>query len=100
MEPLGSINTNKKMTKFKPGDFSFFKNFKEIFEYDFKVVDKIGEIAWNALKNYEPYTKNFVIDTINNQLYPGHTAVTYRLSINNLVFIANYGWDDFVEHSI
>lgn len=100
MEPLGSINTNKKMDKFKPGDFSFFKNFKDIFEYDYKVVDKIGEIAWNALKNYELGTKNFVIETINNQLYPAHTTVTYRLSINNLIFISKYGWECFVEYSI
>ena len=64
--------------------------YKHIFDYDYKVVDKIGKIAWNRLKTYNKNPENdHVMNVINNQLYPGHSAVTYRLSLNNLVTIAN-----------
>ena len=79
---------------YSPGDFSFVINHKDIFEYDYKVINKMGDIAWNALKNWNDY--NYINHIINENLYPSHTAVTYRLSLTNLIDIAKYGWDDFV----
>ena len=83
---------------YKPGDFSFIQKYKEVFEYDYKTVNKLGEIAWNALANENPPT--YIIDIINCQLYPGHIALSYRLSMNNLIFIAKNGWDKFVIQSV
>ena len=85
------------VTHILPGDFSCIQHHKEIqhiFEYDYRIIDKMGSIAWNALKNWDT-NPTFVTTFINDNLYPGHTAVTYRLSLNNLIFIANYGWDEF-----
>ena len=97
-ESLDSINTNKNIKmNFKPGDFSFIKVFKEVFEYDYRVVDKMGDIAWNTLKNWDNTQHTFTKNIINDNLYPGHTALTYRTSLNNLIFIANNGWDEFIS---
>ena len=80
-----------------PGDFSFVNKYQDIYEYDYKVISKMGEIAWNALRNWD--IDNHVNGFINDQLYPGHTALTYRLSINNLIEISINGWDNFVKLS-
>ena len=59
-----------------------------ILEYDVNVIDKMGAIAWNALINWETDTPEWLKTIINDNLYPGHSAITYRLSLNNLLKIA------------
>jgi len=86
---------------YREGDFSFLKKHREyihVFEYDYKVIDKMGELAWSELRKFD-ITNTYITNIINDQLFPGHTAVTYRLSLNNLVYIANNGWEDFVENN-
>ena len=98
MESSDSINTDK---MYVPGDFSFFsKSESVIFEYDYKIVNKIGDLAWSALKNYKCSPNNYIIEIINLQLYPGHTRLTYISSLENLICIANHGWNCFVENHI
>ena len=83
-----------------PGNFGFMSQ-AFIYEYDYRIVDKMGEIAWNALKNYDPENlnhKNYVIKIINDQLYPGHTGKTYRTSMEMLVYIAEFGWEEFIKN--
>ena len=82
------------------GDFSFCKEHQHIFEYDYKIVNKMGEIAWKKLKeyNFETMKHDYIMETINNQLYPGHSALTYKLSTSHLKCIAVYGWDHFVNN--
>jgi hypothetical protein len=63
-------------------------DYKTIFEYDERVIDKMGSIAWNALINWETDTPEWLKTIINDNLYPGHSALTYRLSLNNLLRIA------------
>jgi hypothetical protein len=63
-------------------------DYKAIFEYDERVIDKMGSIAWNALINWETDTPEWLKTIINDNLYPGHSALTYRLSLNNLLKIA------------
>ena len=87
---------------YTPGDFSFIKeniDFKFIFEYDFKIINKIGKIAWNKIAKYDETNLkyDYIMNTINNQLYPGHSGLSYRLSLKNLKYIANLGWESFVE---
>ena len=103
-ESSDSINitnseTTMTVTIHKPGDFSFVNKYKEyqgVFEYDYKVVNRMGEVAWKALKNWDDKKPFYLNDIINNNLYPGHSALTYRLSLNNLIFIANHGWENFI----
>jgi hypothetical protein len=86
--------------EYLPGDFSFMCG-SFILEYDYKVVDKMGEIAWNALKNYDPEninSKNYVLKIVNDQLYPGHTGKTYRKSMEILSYIADFGWTEFIKN--
>jgi hypothetical protein len=91
----------KQLMEFKPGDFSFIEAevYKKIYEYDYKVVEKLGEIVWNKLKtfDFENPPRDFVIEHMNNQLYPGHNAITYKSSLKNLKFISEFGWDQFVK---
>ena len=77
------------------GDFSFIPNSK-IYEYDYRVIAKIGDIAWNHLKVYEPGKSDFVIEHILTLLYPAHTAKSVKKSLEYLVFIAKHGWGEFV----
>jgi hypothetical protein len=63
-------------------------DYTAIFEYDKQVIDKMGTIAWNALINWETDTPEWLKTIINDNLYPGHTGRTYRLSLNNLLKIA------------
>jgi hypothetical protein len=79
-----------------PGDFSFLPNSK-IYEYDYRIIDKIGHIAWNHLKTYQPGKNDFVIEHILTLLYPAHTAKSLNKSLEYLVFIANHGWENFVK---
>ena len=60
----------------------------------------MGEIAWKKLKeyNFETMKHDYIMETINNQLYPGHSALTYKLSTSHLKCIAVYGWDHFVNN--
>ena len=83
------------MTELLPGDFSFVIKYKNIFEYDYAVINKMGEIAWDALKSWDTDKPTYINNIINDNLYPGHTAITYRLSLNNLIYIANNGWENF-----
>ena len=85
------------MTDFLPGNFSFVTNvtYRNIFEYDYIIINKMGDIAWNALKVWNTDNPNYINNIINDSLYPGHTAITYRLSLNNLIYIANNGWENF-----
>ena len=60
-----------------------------ILEYDYRVVDKIGKIAWDRLKRYKTDQKtDYIIEFIKSQLYPAHTAESYRLSLDNLIKIS------------
>ena len=63
-------------------------DYTTILEYDVRVIDKMGMLAWNALVNWETDTPEWLKTIINDNLYPGHSAVTYRLSLNNLLKIA------------
>ena len=81
---------------YKRGDFSFCSKYQKVFEYDYKIIDKMGDLAWNKLKN--PDQINYITEIINQQLYPGHTALTYRLSMKYLNCIAVHGWDYFVRN--
>jgi hypothetical protein len=83
-----------------PGNFGFMSQ-AFIYEYDYRIVSQMGEIAWNALKNYDtenPDHNNFVIKIINDQLYPGHTGKTYRASMEMLCYIAEFGWEEFIKN--
>lgn len=81
--------------EYLPGDFSFKQSeYNYIFEYDYRIINKIGVIAWDNLKTDK---LDCIFDIIQSQLYPGHSARTYRLSLNNLKFIATNGWDNFVK---
>jgi hypothetical protein len=80
-----------------PGDFSFMEEHVFIFEYDYKIINSIGQIAWNKLKDIDNYHNNYVMEIIKSQLYPSHTELTYKLSIDNLIYIAKHGWDKFVD---
>ena len=82
--------------KYNPGDFSFAYRYQNVFEYDYRVIKSMGNIAWNKLKNYDG-NYDYIMDIINSQLYPGHSALSYRLSLDNLVYIACFGWDTFVN---
>jgi hypothetical protein len=85
--------------KYKPGDFSFVYIHQNIFEYDYSIVDKIGKLAWDKLKRFDEVSyNNYIVEIINNSLYPGHSSKTYKLSIQNLKCIAIHGWDYFVEN--
>ena len=85
---------------FKPGDFSFFDKYQIIFEYDYRIIYQMGEIAWNYLKTYEEYKPSYIMEIINSNIYPNHSKETRRLSLNNLVHIAKYGWENFVEEKL
>ena len=63
-------------------------DYATIFEYDMNVIDKLGTIAWNALLNWENNTPEWLKTIINDNLYPGHSTLTYRMSLNNLLKIA------------
>lgn len=63
-------------------------DYKVILEYDERVIDKLGSVAWNALINWETGTPEWLKTIINDNLYPGHSAITYRLSLMNLLKIA------------
>ena len=80
-----------------PGDFSFVKEYQDIFEYDYMVINKMGEIAWNKLKKYDDKSTDYLINIIQSQMYPGHSGLTYKLSMKYLTHIAKYGWYDFVS---
>jgi len=80
---------------YQPGDFSFVKEYQYEFEYDYKVINKIGELAWNKLKKEEK--NDYIMEIINESMYPAHIATSYRLSLNNLIYIARNGWKEFVK---
>ncbi len=87
---------------FNEGDFSFCGTYKHVFEYDYKVVNKLGEIAWNKIKTYDFELKrqDYIMDAINEQLYPGHSALTYKMSMENLRCISIHGWESFVNKTL
>jgi len=94
-------NTLKEILMTEQGDFSFVDKYQSVFEYDYRAIDKIGELAWNKLKRFDETSyNNYIVEIINNSLYPGHSSLTYKLSMNNLIHIAKYGWKHFVEESL
>ena len=79
-----------------PGNFNFLPD-HNIYEYDYRIINKIGNIAWEHLKIYSLENHDFVIEHILTLIYPAHTVKTRKQSLEYLVFIAKYGWDNFVK---
>ena len=85
---------------FQPGDFSFVDKYQSIFEYDYRVISRMGDVAWNYLKIHEENKPSYIMDIIKLNIYPAHSKETYCLSLNNLIHIAKYGWEHFVEENL
>ena len=84
------------MKNYLPGDFSFKPN-SYIFEYDYNIVNKLGDIAWKYLKNHDNTKYNYINEIINTQLCQDHTYKTRQISLSYLKFIAINGWGEFVK---
>jgi len=85
-EALKSVN-------YKPGDFSFIKNYGKrlALEHDYKVISRLN--AWKSLINKDNTELYFY-------MYSLHTNETVKLSIEELSYIYKYGWTRYVLNNL
>jgi hypothetical protein len=87
------------------GDFSFIKDDskRQYLKYDYNRINSFGEDAWKYLKDHKlniPYDQDDKLKVIIDNLYPGHTSLTYKNSLTDLEYIAKNGWDNYVNSII
>jgi hypothetical protein len=94
--------------KYYFGDFSFIKdkNVRIFLEYDFNVINSIGDKAWKEFRDHDT-SKSFIYDTtgifwdrLNKKVYPAHSERTYALSMRIFEYIAKNNWNKFVYDNI
>jgi Fe-S cluster biosynthesis and repair protein YggX len=94
--------------KYSFGDFSFIKdkNVRMFLEYDFNVINRIGDKAWKEFRDHDT-SKSFIYDTygvfwdmLNKKVYPAHSERTYGLSMRIFEYIAKNNWNKFVSNNI
>ena len=87
-----------------PGDFSFLPDdFNRIALED--AYDKVNHYKlWDVVKNNDPNTENFwnvpEIQKISYNLAVVHTQDSFRNTMNNIRYIAIYGWSTWVQNNL
>ena len=87
------------------GDYSFINDNskRQYLKYDFNIINSWGNNGWKCLKDHKlntPYELNVNLKLITDKLYPGHTSVTYKNSLNDLEYISKNGWNNYVESNL
>ena len=100
------IEAFKLVNYYKPGDFSFIKNYEKrvALEHDYKVICRLN--AWNVLKNHDQLDE-FIDDTCGGiwdlvyfYMYFYHTKETAKLSLQDLKYISKNGWTKYVLNNL
>ena len=82
---------------FAPGDFSYSVNkFEERYlMYDYKVINRIGQSAWDFLKIGK--LSGPMLEQLKSECWEDHTEKTFTKSMNEMKKIAQIGWDKYAN---
>ena len=82
---------------FGAGDFSFcYNKFEERYLYrDFKAINKIPG-AWEFIKEGK-FDQSQMLEEIRKDCWEDHTNKSFMHCMNEMNFIANFGWDKYAN---